>query len=51
MAQRLPGPPPLELVGIADREHPRVVRALRFREEVRVWEADGGLVLLTAGGS
>ncbi|MFE9423820.1 GNAT family N-acetyltransferase [Kitasatospora sp. NPDC006697] len=49
VAPRLAGPPPLELAEIADREHPRVVRALRFRDEVRVWQADGGMVLLGRG--
>ncbi|HEX5568227.1 MAG TPA: GNAT family N-acetyltransferase, partial [Streptomyces sp.] len=34
---------------IADHTHPRVARALLFREDVRVWEADGGVVVLGRG--
>jgi GNAT superfamily N-acetyltransferase len=49
VAQRLPGEPPLPLVEIADREHPRVVRALRFRDGVRVWETPGGVLILGRG--
>ncbi|MCC9308128.1 GNAT family N-acetyltransferase [Kitasatospora sp. RB6PN24] len=50
VARRLPGEPPLPLVEIADREHPRVVRALRFRDGVRAWEAPGsGLLVLGRG--
>ncbi|MGC0318818.1 GNAT family N-acetyltransferase [Kitasatospora acidiphila] len=50
VAQRLPGEPPLPLVEIEDREHPRVVRALRFRDGVRVWEAPGGGLLVLGRG-
>ncbi|WP_035842765.1 GNAT family N-acetyltransferase [Kitasatospora azatica] len=49
VAGRLPGPPPLPLVEIEDREHPRVVRALKFREDVRVWTAPGGVLVLGRG--
>ncbi|MEK2490997.1 GNAT family N-acetyltransferase [Kitasatospora purpeofusca] len=42
VADRLPGGPPLPLTRVADLEHPRVVRALRYREDVRVFEAAGG---------
>ncbi|MFF0272805.1 MULTISPECIES: GNAT family N-acetyltransferase [unclassified Streptomyces] len=49
VADALPGPPPLELREIADPDHPRVARALKFRDEVRVWAADGGLVVLGRG--
>ncbi|CAN3978890.1 GNAT family N-acetyltransferase [Kitasatospora purpeofusca] len=41
VADRLPGGPPLPLTRVADLEHPRVVRALRYREDVRVFEAAG----------
>lgn len=49
VAGRLPGPPPLPLVEIADLEHPRVVRALRFRDGVRVWTVPGGVLVLGVG--
>lgn len=39
-ADRLPGDP-IALEEIAAREHPRGVRALRYREDVRVWRAPG----------
>jgi len=29
--------------------HPRVARALRFRDDVRVWRADGGVLLIGRG--
>jgi GNAT superfamily N-acetyltransferase len=49
VAPALAGPPPLELREIRDREHPRVTRALTHRDEVRVWEADGGVLVLGRG--
>ncbi|MFD5465786.1 GNAT family N-acetyltransferase [Kitasatospora sp. NPDC127059] len=49
VAGRLPGPPPLPLTPVHDRRHPRVVRALRYREDVRVYEADGGVLILGRG--
>ncbi|MFI9363301.1 GNAT family N-acetyltransferase [Kitasatospora sp. NPDC053057] len=49
VADRLPGAPPLPLTPVEDREHPRVVRALRYREDVRVYEADGGVLILGRG--
>ncbi|MFF0307051.1 GNAT family N-acetyltransferase [Streptosporangium sp. NPDC004379] len=45
----LSGPPPMPLAELTDRDHPRVRRALRHRDDVRVWEADGGVVLLGRG--
>ncbi|MEV7770147.1 GNAT family N-acetyltransferase [Kitasatospora sp. NPDC086791] len=49
LADRLPGAPPLPLTEERDREHPRVVRALRYREDVRVFTADGGVLVLGRG--
>ncbi|MFF3070358.1 GNAT family N-acetyltransferase [Kitasatospora sp. NPDC057904] len=49
VATRLPGPPPLPLAPVEDREHPRVVRALRYREDVRVFTAEGGVLVLGRG--
>ncbi|MFJ8644827.1 GNAT family N-acetyltransferase [Streptomyces sp. NPDC093546] len=48
-APALPGAPELPLREIADPEHPRVARALKFRDDVRVWAADGGVVILGRG--
>ena len=48
-ATPLPGPPTLPLVPLTDSEHPRVARARHYRDRVRVWEADGGVVLIGAG--
>ncbi|WP_328905978.1 GNAT family N-acetyltransferase [Streptomyces sp. NBC_00234] len=49
VADALPGEPEPGLREIADPEHPRVVRAMRYRDEVRVWAADGGVVVLGRG--
>ncbi|MBV2153135.1 GNAT family N-acetyltransferase [Kitasatospora sp. SUK 42] len=49
VADRLPGEPPLPLAEIEDREHPRVVRALHYRDDVRVFTADGGVLILGRG--
>ncbi|MFB6841658.1 GNAT family N-acetyltransferase [Streptomyces sp. NPDC056361] len=49
VADRLPGAPPVELREIEDPEHPRVARALKFRDDVRVWAADGGVLVLGRG--
>ena len=44
-----PGPPPLDLVPESAAEHPRIARALNFREEISAWRADGGVVLVGRG--
>ncbi|MEU8827536.1 GNAT family N-acetyltransferase [Streptomyces sp. NPDC048636] len=49
VADPLPGAPALELHEIEDPGHPRVSRARKRRDEVRVWAADGGIVLLGRG--
>lgn len=43
------GQPPVTLVERPAGDHPRVARALRYRDDVRVWSADGGMVLLGRG--
>jgi hypothetical protein len=48
-AAALPGRPPLELTAEADRAHPRIARALRYRDDVSAWRADGGVLLLGRG--
>ncbi|MER5435272.1 GNAT family N-acetyltransferase [Streptomyces sp. NPDC002588] len=45
----LPGGPPLPLREIADEDHPRVAYARRRRDEVRVWAADGGMLVTGRG--
>ncbi|MGV9313841.1 GNAT family N-acetyltransferase [Streptomyces sp. NPDC003691] len=49
VAPALPGKPELPLREIDDPAHPRVARALNYRDGVRVWAADGGVVLLGRG--
>ncbi|MFJ3175198.1 GNAT family N-acetyltransferase [Streptomyces roseus] len=49
VAGPLPGDPPLELREVDDPDHPRVRRALRRRDGVRVWSADGGVLVLGRG--
>ncbi|MFE1578223.1 GNAT family protein [Streptomyces fradiae] len=46
VAPALPGKPPLPLRAIEDPEHPRVARARKYRDDVRVWRADGGVLVL-----
>jgi GNAT superfamily N-acetyltransferase len=50
VAGPLPGPPPLPLSELRNPEHPRVERALIYRDQVRVWVADGGGVLVLGRG-
>ncbi|QDY79120.1 GNAT family N-acetyltransferase [Streptomyces qinzhouensis] len=49
VAPALPGVPEIPLREIDDPAHPRVARALEYRDGVRVWAADGGVVLLGRG--
>ncbi|MDT0442173.1 GNAT family N-acetyltransferase [Streptomyces johnsoniae] len=48
-AAPLPGPPDLPLREIRDQDHPRVSRARKYRDDVRVWAAEGGIVVLGRG--
>jgi hypothetical protein len=53
-APPLPGPPAVALTPEAPAPgtgpaHPRVARALRYRDDVRAWRADGGVVLVGRG--
>ncbi|MFJ2746368.1 GNAT family N-acetyltransferase [Streptomyces sp. NPDC087440] len=52
VAEALPGAPDagLGLVEIDDPGHPRVVRARKYRDDVRVWRAAGGGVLVLGRG-
>ncbi|MEU1368833.1 GNAT family N-acetyltransferase [Streptomyces sp. NPDC005803] len=49
VAPALPGAPELELREIRDPEHPRVARAMKYRDEVRAWGAQGGVLILGRG--
>ncbi|MFD5077272.1 GNAT family N-acetyltransferase [Streptomyces sp. NPDC058371] len=49
VAAPLPGAPPLALTEIEDPDHHRVARARKHRDEVRVWAADGGVLILGRG--
>jgi GNAT superfamily N-acetyltransferase len=44
------GTPPLELVvGVGLDRHQRVARALRYRDDLRIWTAEGGAGVLVLG--
>lgn len=45
----LPGPAPAELTPVSGKQHPRVARALLHRDDVRVWQAEGGVVIVGRG--
>ncbi|MEV5429307.1 GNAT family N-acetyltransferase [Streptomyces sp. NPDC052701] len=45
----LAGAPPVALREIHDPAHPRVAAALRRRDGIRVWAADGGVLVLGHG--
>lgn len=49
VASPLTGQPPVALREIDDDTHPRVVRARGRRDDVRVWAADGGVLVLGRG--
>ncbi|KAB8167767.1 GNAT family N-acetyltransferase [Streptomyces sp. 3MP-14] len=49
VAPALPGRPEVPLTEIIETDHPRVVRARRFRDAVRVWTTDGGVLVLGRG--
>jgi len=49
VADSAAGPPRLPLTLDREPSHPRPARALRYREDVRAWRADGGLVLVGRG--
>ena len=48
-ATSLGGPPPLDLVPQPESTHSRVLRALNYRDEVRTWRTEGGIVLIGRG--
>lgn len=44
-----PGDPPVRLTLVADKDHPRVRRAHRYRDDVQIWDAEGGVLVLGRG--
>ena len=48
-AAALAGPPELELTAETGRAHPRITRALRYRDDISAWRVDGGVILLGRG--
>jgi GNAT superfamily N-acetyltransferase len=48
-APALPGAPAIGLASAPRAAHPRLARALRFRNGVRAWRAEGGIVVLGRG--
>ncbi|GAA3556560.1 GNAT family N-acetyltransferase [Nonomuraea rosea] len=50
LAEPLAGPPPAPLEELTAGDHPRVARARRYRDDVRVWTSqDGGLLVVGRG--
>jgi GNAT superfamily N-acetyltransferase len=49
VAPALAGPPGLDLAPVEDQNHPRVRRALRYRDDVRVWTTAGGVLTIGRG--
>jgi Acetyltransferase (GNAT) family len=49
LAHPLPGPPAIPLSPAAADSHSRSQRALQYRDDVRPWQADGGIVLIGRG--
>ncbi|MFE6286719.1 GNAT family N-acetyltransferase [Streptomyces sp. NPDC057877] len=49
VAPARPGTPPLPLREITDPDHPRVASSRKRRDGVRVWAADGGVLVLGRG--
>ena len=45
----LPGPPPLPLALATGATHPRLERALRYRDDVQAWQVRSGIVILGRG--
>ena len=49
VASPRPGQPDIALRPEPDVAHPRIARAMRYRDDVRAWRANGGLVLIGRG--
>ena len=49
VASPLAGAPPLRLTELLEADHPRAGRARHRRDNIRVWAADGGVIVLSQG--
>jgi GNAT superfamily N-acetyltransferase len=49
VAEARPGPVPIALDQLTAARHPRVERAMRYRDDVRAWEVPGGVLTLGRG--
>ncbi len=49
LASPMPGPPAFSLSPAMVSSHPRASRAVQHRDDVRAWEADGGIVVVGRG--
>jgi GNAT superfamily N-acetyltransferase len=49
VAPSLPGPPPPRLTEADATDHPRVARARRYRDELRIWTTTGGVLIVGRG--
>ena len=49
LAEPLPGDPPIKLTPLTDPDHPRVIRARRYRTEVQVWQSEHGVLIIGRG--
>jgi len=49
LAEPLPGDPPIKLTPLTDPNHPRVIRARRYRTEVQVWDTGDGVLIIGRG--
>jgi GNAT superfamily N-acetyltransferase len=49
LAEPLAGDPPIDLTPVPDSDHPRVLRARRYRTDLRVWSTPYGVLMLGRG--
>ncbi|GGR00740.1 N-acetyltransferase [Actinoplanes ianthinogenes] len=49
LAGPLPGDPPIPLTALDASEHPRALRAHRYRTDVRLWASEHGLLVVGRG--
>jgi GNAT superfamily N-acetyltransferase len=49
VAPSLPGPPQPRLTEADATDHPRVARARRYRDELRIWTTTGGVLIVGRG--
>lgn len=49
LAPAVDGPADLALKPVEEHDHPRVRRAMRYRDDVRVWTCEGGVITIGRG--